>query len=518
MICAFSCLAQSPEFVLPPNKLKLLPSPSISSLAGAGGNQHTGANGAFDSSGNLLFYVQDHSVISAAGNSMGYLANLTGPFYSCTTSTPEIHIVPIPNQSCRKFYIIYTLLGGQTGNGFGFAIVDCSSATPTLTQSGTFVDENPGNQCPIAIGPLRSDHTRFLYYLTNTSLNRYTITNAGIGQKTVVFDSSTQPSVEYRSNEMEMSTGGNKLAWGDTQLNVATLNSSGLLITVISPVITGASVIYGLEWNSGGNKVFMSTYPGIKVFTPSNSSLVSIPNTANYNYAYPEMGIDGFIYVSNNAGTALGKINTSNNTISTGPTITLFGNGNYGGGQCFSMPKQLDFDINIAGPDKSVVSNCCANSNTTTIGYTATTGCTYSWTPTTGVASPTSSLTSVTTSITRTYTLTRTSSCGAITDKVTVFAGAATQECCSPPGGFANPTGNSITAYPNPTSASFKIEHNMPSSIISIYDQFGKKCLTQTAGDSETITEINAEALSKGVYLIQVISIEKSSVGKIIID
>lgn len=71
---------------------------------------------------------------------------------------------------------------------------------------------------------------------------------------------------------------------------------------------------------------------------------------------------------------------------------------------------------------------------------------------------------------------------------------------------------NNIKIFPNPSSNIFKIVSNTKVDKITIFDTLGKEILIQTQNNSE----VNIEKLSKGIYLIEIISENEKIYKKLI--
>lgn len=69
-----------------------------------------------------------------------------------------------------------------------------------------------------------------------------------------------------------------------------------------------------------------------------------------------------------------------------------------------------------------------------------------------------------------------------------------------------------IKIYPNPSSTTFKIVSDTKIDKISFFDTLGKEILIQTSNNSE----INIENLSKGIYVIEIISENEKIYKKLI--
>lgn len=125
--------SQMNYWVMPPYSFNVAQSPVATSPmfgTGNGAYAYNVSNGAYDQNGGgLLFYIEDFSVKSPNGTTLGQLgtggAGLLGG---------EIVILPVSG-ACRKFYVIYSF-----NNYVKYTIVDCSASTTTIDKGN-----GPGN-------------------------------------------------------------------------------------------------------------------------------------------------------------------------------------------------------------------------------------------------------------------------------------------------------------------------------------------------------------------------------------
>lgn len=156
-----------------------------------------------------------------------------------------------------------------------------------------------------------------------------------------------------------------------------------------------------------------------------------------------------------------------------------------------------------AGPDQQFNCSCCAGGcNPPTIG-TASTGYTYSWSPTTGLGCSTCAQTTANPGTVITYTLT-VSGAGCITntDAVTVTKNSTTGCCCCS-GRLQSPESGSFGIFPNPSNGIITIDFS-DSDVISkveIVDVLGRTVYS-VAGLSGPELTVDLSNEAKGVYTV----------------
>lgn len=502
--------SQAPYFVLPPYKVGLSPW-SVSTITSTTSGNYGATAGAFDESGNILFYIQNEYIYTSAGVQSG-LPTLVGQNYTGSTMSIYLQLVPVPDEGCRKFYAIYAKIDNSVGLVTGYVTITYSNGNVTVSNP-TVLHDHAGNTGPLTVSPLYTNNTRFLYTIASGNIFRYTISSSGIGSKTTIANTSTLPNASSEALEMELNKGANKLAWAQSNgLSVISLNASGNFASYAYISLPNSNSISGLEWDQTGTKVYTSSSLGISAITVSNSNKVTIANSTAYVGSAMELGHDGLIYCVNTSGTALGKINTTNNTITLSQPISIFSNGGVGGlvNGRYNLPSQIDFDSNFAGPDRSLVLSCCVGSNQTQLGMPATNtaGCTFQWSPASNLSSATSPNPIATVNSTTTYTLTRTCGCATMTDKVKVSTNIG-NGCCSQGLQTENDgemtEGEKLLVYPNPSSEDITIYHASPLATIQIYDLMGRVVFESMTKESEMSTNLSVENLSPGQYSVVVV-------------
>lgn len=101
-------VAQMNYWTTPPYKFNMTTSTPTSTALSGGLSAYSVANGAYDDSGNLLFYIQNKGIYNSAGTNVGYLIS-----YTCSTpyvdgfASTQVEIVPIPDV-CNQFYVLYS--------------------------------------------------------------------------------------------------------------------------------------------------------------------------------------------------------------------------------------------------------------------------------------------------------------------------------------------------------------------------------------------------------------------------
>jgi len=204
-----STFAQMYYWTTPPYKFNVsLSAPTRTNLPGNPPDQYSVANGAYDQSGNLLFYVVDYGIYSPTGVSVGKLGyyNLQICRESYTLLQPEVSIIPVPG-TCKQFYVIYAM-DNLVGNcPLLYVKVDCSGSSPTVTYSQMVFTDCLGSGWQLEgegffIGGGSLDHTsfavskvvsgsgttskRFLYCKSFLGIERYEITATGISNETLI--------------------------------------------------------------------------------------------------------------------------------------------------------------------------------------------------------------------------------------------------------------------------------------------------------------------------------------------
>ncbi|MDR6920836.1 T9SS type A sorting domain-containing protein [Chryseobacterium sp. 2987] len=319
--------AQSPQWVLG-NSLVNFPATGnphlLTNSLGAG--NFPGSNAAFDSNGNLLFYVRGNKIY----NQNNVLIDTITP--GVNTVTKEISVVNVPG-TCNEFYII-----AMTVYNMPAFINTLISVKVTVNSTSIYVSppehfNYKGNRI-FAISKLRKNKTRYLFAVGNT-VERFLITKNGISHQQTL---PIYPTGDISDVELfeDATTGKMRLAYGNgNELRVWTLNQNGDYININNLNLSGVTKIDGVEFidynriiiaqnNSNvGNK-------GIAIVNINPLTINFIPNTSNYYNSYIEKAIDGKFYVSKEnivsntvQGYKLSSINHSNSTVTEVPNLTI---------------------------------------------------------------------------------------------------------------------------------------------------------------------------------------------------
>ncbi|HTA61002.1 MAG TPA: hypothetical protein VK835_01040, partial [Bacteroidia bacterium] len=165
--------------------------PVVTPIAGAPITTSGPTNGAYDSNGNLLFYVKDLQVFKPGSSTP--VGSLAGSANNGSAPGPELEIVPVPGQeNCGKFYVIYQASGAlyystiSWNNGVITSVPAFGSAINAYNypQNHLF-DYNIG----LAVSKMTTSGVRYLFTLVNDgnpqdpaqgSLYRLTISSTGI--------------------------------------------------------------------------------------------------------------------------------------------------------------------------------------------------------------------------------------------------------------------------------------------------------------------------------------------------
>ncbi|MCW5918736.1 MAG: hypothetical protein KIS71_03035, partial [Bacteroidetes bacterium] len=238
LMAVTNSFAQMIYWTTPPYRINTSTSIPTSSALPGGGGAYSVANGAYDPSGNLLFFVRDYGIYGPTGSNVGTLApynsQVCAEEYSILCS--EVAIVPIPG-TCNQFYVIYSMDNPVGYSPVLYVKVDCSGATPVVTYNGSVYVNCPPifvgykNQAFWVSGHGGADHTaiavskvytgsgstakRFLFSVSNNGIVRSDITNTGISAGTTVATYATLGLPAVDAFECEVSWGTNLLAWSN---------------------------------------------------------------------------------------------------------------------------------------------------------------------------------------------------------------------------------------------------------------------------------------------------------------
>gem|GEM_PF-3322584 len=387
--------SQNEHWAVPPNNYNMSgTTPVVTPISGATSTSSDPTNGAYDASGNLLFYVKGLQVYSATSTSLGQLPTPgTGG-----TGGPEIEIVPIPGQeNCKKFYVIYTC-----GSSICYAIVDCSSGSPSCTPGfnshyslpntydllGTGYWEIQG----LAVSKLTTTNTRYLFSVaTNDPTNpddggiyRFTISATGISAGTIIAGNRSLKytptyidgyfqwsSTNQLCNQLSLSADQTRLGWGGGIVNSYTpsadQNVYEVMLSGYSYVANSFKTYYltsGLSPNNidhfvGGvnydnsNRMYASTSSGIYVLSSYGGTFSKITGSSAYTYIASQLE---YVPASNliigvaptTTTSTTGKFFSINSSLGvanylSGNTVnSIFYNGV---GEAFTLPDQIDGEV-----------------------------------------------------------------------------------------------------------------------------------------------------------------------------
>ena len=270
--------------------------PSSTVLPGPGFTSYSVANGAYDDAGNLLFYVQDYSIMGPTGQSVGILRSYVsewGSVYGMLNT--EINIVPIPG-TCRQFYVIYGMDDPVGSSAVLYVKVNCSGLAPVVTYGqygrpfmvGGYSSglDNVGMAVSRVVSGSGSTEKRFLFTVGNGNISRSEITNTGISDGVVVVDDNNPEFVQvgFETHEAELSWGGIYFAWSSWnkgKVHIIRLNSLGEYVpgSLQSYSIPGAK---GIEftWHVTDPKLYVSGSNGLTQILTSNQSQSLVPTGA----------------------------------------------------------------------------------------------------------------------------------------------------------------------------------------------------------------------------------------------
>jgi len=282
-------------------------------------NTNEGCTSISDSLGNLLFYTDGVMVWNRNHTAMPNGTGLMGGI----SATQSALIVPLPGSA--TLYYIFTVdeIGGA--NGFRYSEVDMNldagmgDVTSNknifildhVTEKLSAVQHSNGSDYWIAVHEWGSD-AFYVYQLTATGLQSIPV----ISHTGMVHDS-TQ--IQNTYGQMKFSFCGDKLALAAGYLNKAELfsfdNTTGV---VYNPVLLPFfDHVYGIEFSSEGNRLYVSTYSGggtIEQFDLSSgisaTIIASQTNVAFVPDVYAlQFAPDGKIYVCKSFNSHLGVIN-----------------------------------------------------------------------------------------------------------------------------------------------------------------------------------------------------------------
>ncbi|WBV60125.1 T9SS type A sorting domain-containing protein [Chryseobacterium camelliae] len=265
---------------------------------GPGGPNSPSSNAAFDSAGELLFYVRGGLIYDKNNVFKGNL------YVPINTESKETAIVNVPG-SCNEFYVIamssYPLCINCT-NSIIYNRITVNGTSFSISQP-QFIG-NRGERS-FAISKLRRNRTRFLFAVGGNTVERFLIDKYGIlPQQTLINYAENNPSdVELYE---DTNTGNMKLAWGDNAgLKICKLDQNGNLLDYSTPFIQGVGKVHGIEFINY-NKILIAqnnsnvANKGIAIINTAGILPTSnfISNTEPYYNSYIEKAVDGNFYVS----------------------------------------------------------------------------------------------------------------------------------------------------------------------------------------------------------------------------
>ncbi|MBK8875871.1 MAG: PKD domain-containing protein [Bacteroidetes bacterium] len=380
----YNAVSQMNYWTLPDNYIDMN-NLNVAPVAGGLGFSYTGANGAYDSNGSLLFYVKSEQsgvyIVDPSGTTT-LLNSLDYAGQQVTFPLQEIAIVPVP-QSCLKYYVIW--LGSApvlAGVALGYAIVDCATGVSVSTNT-THLDSWGANVGGIAVTKAPAG-LHYLLVAERDKLVRSSITATGINNNLTIANNISAPCFSFpgvETFELEVSQDGQKVLMADwvtptgpskvyeLWFNPDVYHSSPTVAQTTYNYPNNGTTGFGLEYNFDASRIFVSTNiinntVGLYWINSTNSggNLNPISASSTYSQSHLEYGLNNYIYAVDNNGN-LGKIDNINNGtpfVSTaGIGVTILGNANsYPAGiSIFSLPDQIDGEIytNFFTPPPPVV-------------------------------------------------------------------------------------------------------------------------------------------------------------------
>lgn len=393
--------AQQKTWTTPPKKWNMtITTPTSTSLSG-GASTYSVANGAYDEAGNLLFYVQDYSIMGPTGSGVGTLpfsnSGVCAEQYELLSG--EIAIVPIPG-TCKEFYVIYGLDNAVGISPLFYVKVNASSGTPTVTYNGTVWSGCVGryvNQAFPISNHYGSDHIafavskvytgsgstakRFLLSVSSTGIVRSEISSSGIssGTTTSYTTLGLTAYTDFEGIEAEISWGSYKFAWSSANgkvftINIDPLDGSYVTSSTVTYTIAGAK---GIEFNNSTGTtpyLYVAAATDLKRITTSNQTYSSFSwGTNDLSNTFLEHGKNNKIYGVSpiySGGTLTGSklVGIIGTSVITGITADIdsrhvIGTAVVSG--IFTLPDQIDGEdyTYFNGLPKVTITNFTLNSN-----------------------------------------------------------------------------------------------------------------------------------------------------------
>ncbi|HEV8241620.1 MAG TPA: hypothetical protein VGS57_19815 [Thermoanaerobaculia bacterium] len=315
------------------------------------------ANGAFDGSGKLLFYVRQEGsrklqVFDSDGNKIDELVNAAAAL--------QIVVVPVPLSCDRKYYIVYFArqvgaIGPHAPFMLTYSVFD--TQTQSIDPQSRNVQVPPGrlggsfwSGFGTAVAtPLRSGTTRFLYALNNDVVDKFVIGPGSISLEGNV--------LEFDSNrglapvQAALASDGHRLAVATRKgILIVALDSQG---DFSGSTELDVAIPAGLAFSrDGGMLVFSNPERGlgyVRFVDPEPLTPTFLPGSEAYGISQLQLAVDDKIYaVTGNSDSDLfdlGAVNVSGSTPSFEPATvvdvlagTVFGAGT----DVWTLPAQID--------------------------------------------------------------------------------------------------------------------------------------------------------------------------------
>ncbi|MBK8473930.1 MAG: hypothetical protein IPL33_18150 [Sphingobacteriales bacterium] len=281
-------------------------STSTSNLPGAP-SSYAVSNGTYDQNGNLLFYIVDGTIFSAAGTIVGNL-------FMTATMGNEIVIVSKPN-SCRNFYAIYLNSHVFVGQDLLFTEIDCSGTNPGVVANG-ILDRFSGNIGGLAASKPLANGSRWLFVVAYPGVKKYKIASSGI---TIPIDAvildfafSAANNVKTEAPELELLEGQTwKLAWGDVfnnppqifKIDLTANTATYIANSFLAKTVTGATGMAGLEFKTPSTALYVSGGNGVYDVPLNTTNAVTLLNSSSdYGNSQIERAKNSKFYLVSNSG------------------------------------------------------------------------------------------------------------------------------------------------------------------------------------------------------------------------
>jgi|GEM_PF-5949407 len=245
------------------------------------------ANGMYDASGNMLFYVRENNIYAANGS---FIEDFSPFPLSQDRMGPAIIIVPVP-LNCNKYYIIYlyALVYNDCPNCLLFYKQELRYSEFDITLNGNtggitpgkkhlFVDELKLDDIgSIAVSKLLSNNTRNVYFVgseayTSGSVIKSTLDANGITSPVVIH--STTTANDFSTSQVVISRNQEMLAFANLKKPIGTPVNDVTLIH-LDPLTGNINTNLGVNGITGYNLpgIVDQAYSGI-AFSPDNTKLL----------------------------------------------------------------------------------------------------------------------------------------------------------------------------------------------------------------------------------------------------